>query len=222
MQGIGACGSAGEAHLWGAGMKALVLLSGGFDSAVAAEMMQQKGIELVGLHFSYEPVTDDSPELKVRAACKQLGIKELMVVKAGHAFAEIASKCQHRLYYVLSKRFMLQVAEHVAKEKECSFLITGDNLAQVGSQTLPNLCAIDQATTLQVVRPLLGFDKREILDRARAIKTYELSKGPEVCDCLGPKYPATSSSVEQAMLEEEKINAVELKEKYQMEMVVVR
>lgn len=186
-------------------MKALILVSGGFDSAVAAQMMQQKEVELVGIHFSYEPITDNSPELKVRSVCAHLGIKKLIVVKAGHAFAEIASKCEHRLYYVLSKRFMLRVAERYAKNEGCGFLITGDNLAQVGSQTLSNLQTIDAATAMRVVRPLLCFDKVEILDRAREIGTYELSKGPEVCDCLGPPHPATRSEVAVVVGEEAKL-----------------
>lgn len=186
-------------------MKALVLLSGGFDSPVAAHLMQQKGVEMVGLHFSYEPITDDGPEKKVRAVCNVLGIKRLIVIKAGHAFADVASKCEHRLYYILSKRLMLRIAEQVARECDCVCIVTGENLAQVGSQTLPNLRTIDGAIGLHVMRPLLCWDKVEILEYARKIGTYEISKGPEVCDCLGPVHPATTSTLVQAEREEAKL-----------------
>lgn len=187
-------------------MKALALLSGGFDSPVAVWKMQQQGVEVIGIHFSYEPITDSAPEEKVRAACKVLDIKKLIVIRAGKCFADLASKCEHRLYYVLGKRLMVRWAEVIAKREGCACLITGENLAQVGSQTLPNLMVIDAATSLQIIRPLLCYDKREILDLARKIGTYELSKGPEVCDCLGPVHPATTSRLDQVEEEEKKID----------------
>ncbi len=187
-------------------MKALALVSGGFDSPVAVWKMQQQGVEVIGIHFSYEPITDNAPEMKVRAACRILGIKKLIVMRAGTCFADLASQCDHRLYYVLGKRLMMRWAEVIAKREGCDCLITGENLAQVGSQTLQNLMVIDAAASLQVIRPLLCYDKVEIIDLAKKIGTYEISKGPEVCDCLGPVHPATSSRLEQVEEEEKKID----------------
>ncbi|MBI5391434.1 7-cyano-7-deazaguanine synthase [Candidatus Woesearchaeota archaeon] len=194
-------------------MKGLLLLSGGFDSPVAASLLQKKGVEVIAAHFSYEPFTDDGPEQKARKLCEQLNIKKLIVVKAGESFADIARKCSHRFYYILGKRFMLRYSEKIAKQENCSFLITGDNLAQVSSQTLPNLTVIDQAASFQVIRPLLCYDKKEILKIAREIGTYDLSIGPEVCDCLGPKYPATQSILKVILDEEKKLNMEELMNK---------
>ncbi len=186
-------------------MKGLLLISGGFDSPVSGYLMQQKGVEIIAVHFSYEPFTDNSPEIKSREASKLLGFKKFISVNISKECEEIAKKCNHRLYFVLTKRLMLKKAEEIAKKENCEFLITGENLAQVSSQTLTNLRSITNAVKIKVIRPLLTYDKEEIIKIAREIGTYEISKGPEVCDILGPKYPATSSDLNEILLEEQKI-----------------
>ena len=186
-------------------MKEVLLISGGFDSPVAGYLMQNKGLEIIAVHFSYEPFTDNAPELKSKAASDHLKFKKFITINIGKEVEEIAKKCEHRLYYVLSKRLMLRKAEEVAKKEKADFLITGENLAQVSSQTLTNLRAITDAVKIQVLRPLLTYDKEEILKIAREIKTYDLCIGPEVCDCLGPKNPATRCSLEEIKVEEIKL-----------------
>lgn len=186
-------------------MKGLLLISGGFDSPVAGYLMQQKEVEVLAIHFSYEPFTDNNPELKSKAAVEKLNFKKLIVVNISKEIQEIASKCNHRLYYVLTKRLMLRKAEEIAKKENCDFLITGEALGQVGSQTLKNMESITNAVKILVIRPVLTYDKEEILKIAREIDTYELSKGPEVCDCLGPKHPATKSNLEEVRSEESKL-----------------
>ncbi|MBS3152834.1 7-cyano-7-deazaguanine synthase [Candidatus Woesearchaeota archaeon] len=186
-------------------MKGLLLISGGFDSAVAGYLMQQKGVEVHAVHFSYEPFTDNSPEIKSKATSDLLNFKSFTVINISKEVEEIAKKCNHRLYFILSKRLMMKKAEELAKELSCDFLITGENLAQVSSQTLSNLQSITDAAKMQILRPLLTYDKEEILKIARKIGTYEISKGPEVCDCLGPKNPATKSYLEEVRLEEKKL-----------------
>src|SRR3989338_5769748 len=103
-------------------MKGLLLISGGFDSAVAGYLMQQKVVEVHAVHFSYEPFTDNTPEIKSKAASDILGFKKFITVNIGKEIQEIASKCNHRLYYVLTKRLMLRKAEEIAKKEGCDFL----------------------------------------------------------------------------------------------------
>lgn len=191
--------------------KALILISGGIDSPVAAHLLQKQGCELTAIHFSQEPFTDNSPEKKSILVCKKLKIKNLIVCQAGNAFQELATKCNHEYYFILMKRMMLRVSEAIAKELKISYLATGEALAQVSSQTLENLYAIDNASNLQVLRPLLCYDKNEIINIAREIGTFESSCGPEVCDALGPKHPKTRCNLQKVLEEENKINIEELK-----------
>lgn len=170
--------------------KGLLLLSGGIDSPVAAHLLHRQGAELDAVHVSLEPYTDGSPEAKARALARQVGIRALAVVPGGDANAALA-QADHKRYFVLSKRFMLRCAERLAPARGATFLATGENLGQVSSQTLANLAAIDGAVRLPVFRPLLGLDKVEIMAVAGRIGTFETSKGPELCDVLGPKHPAT-------------------------------
>ncbi len=186
-------------------MKAILLISGGFDSPVAGYLMQQKGVEIIAVHFSYEPFTDNGPELKSRKAAEHLKFKKFISINIGKEVQEIASKCEHRFYYVLSKRLMMKKAEEIAKKEGAEFLITGECLGQVGSQTLTNLRSITDAVKMQILRPLISYDKEEIIKIARKISTYEICIGPEVCDCLGPKNPATRSDVAEIKLQEEKL-----------------
>jgi thiamine biosynthesis protein ThiI len=190
--------------------KGLLLLSGGFDSPVAGHLLHRKGLDLVALHISYEPVTDDASVAKAVRLAAHVGIPTLLVVRAGDAFKEVVKHCVHKLYFVITKRLMMRVASEVARREGCDYLITGESLGQVSSQTLRNLDVIDAAATVPVLRPLVGFDKREIIDRARAIGTYEISVGPELCDILGPKHPATHARLEDVEREEAKVDVARL------------
>ena len=185
----------------------LLLLSGGFDSPVAGHLMRtNRGMDVLAIHFSLEPVTDDASTHKAAKLAAMLGFRTLVVVRAGDAFKEIVKRTRHKLYFVLSKRLMMRVASEVARREGCAWLITGESLGQVSSQTLANLRAIDLAATVPVLRPLLAFDKQEIIDRARAIGTYEISVGPELCDVLGPEHPATQAKLGEVAAEEAKLD----------------
>lgn len=190
--------------------KAFLLLSGGFDSPVAGKMMQEQGLELIALHFSQEPFTDNTAEQKSITLAKHLGIKTVITITIGEELAEITKKCNHRYYYPLQKRLMLKIAEQLAKEYNINYLVTGDNLGQVSSQTLTNLAAISQAVKIPILRPLLCFTKNEIIERAKQINTHDTSKGPEFCSVLGPKYPKTTSTAEQLEAEEKKVDMLEM------------
>ena len=190
--------------------KGVLLLSGGFDSPVAGYLMARQGLHLVAAHFSLEPITDDAAAIKARTLCGLLGIRSLYVVRVGESFAEVAHAANRRFYFVLTKRLMVRLADGIADRESADVLVTGENLGQVSSQTLASLRAIDAVARHPIVRPLIGFDKQEIVDRAKAIGTYEVSKGPEICDLLGPPKPATHARLDQILAEEAKIDSERL------------
>jgi len=183
----------------------VLLLSGGFDSPVAGHLMARQGLGLVAAHFSLEPITDDAAEVKTRSLCGIIGVPTLYVVRVGEAFAEVAHAANRRFYFILTKRLMVRLADAVADREGAEVLVTGENLGQVSSQTLASLRAIDAVARRPIIRPLIGFDKQEIVDRAKAIGTYEVSKGPEICDLLGPPRPATHARLDQILEEEAKL-----------------
>src|SRR5881227_3443736 len=186
--------------------KGVLLLSGGFDSPVAGDLMARQGLDLVAAHFSLEPITDEAAAIKARTLCGILGIPSLYVVRVGTAFAEVAQAAKRRFYFVLTKRLMIRLADALADRERADVLVTGENLGQVSSQTLASLRAIDAIARRPVLRPLIGFDKQEIVDRAKEIGTYEVSKGPEICDLLGPPRPSTHARLDQILGEEAKLD----------------
>jgi len=192
------------------GERVLLLLSGGIDSPVAGYLMASRGFEVHGVHFSLEPITDDAAARKSQKLAEKLRLSKLFIVPVGPAFAEIARTCDRRLYFVLTKRLMVRIAEAIARREGCRFLLTGESIGQVSSQTLPNLRAIDPASSLVVLRPLIGFDKEETIRIAREIGTYEISEGPEICDLLGPAHPATQASLDWVHDEEARLQVERL------------
>jgi len=186
--------------------KVLLLLSGGIDSPVAGKILLDNDFEVIALHFSLEPFTDDSAKRKSIVIARKLGIKRVFAIKCGNEHAKIVEACKHKYYYIISRRMMLRIAEIIAKQENCRFICTGDNLGQVGSQTLENLDVISRAIEMQILRPLLTNDKIETIQLAKEFGTYEISIGPEMCSVLGPKHPATKSRIEVIEEEEEKVD----------------
>ena len=187
-------------------MKGLLLLSGGFDSPVAGYLMQKQGVEVLAVHFSSKLVTDVESEKKSRKLAQKLKFNNFFTIDISSQLIKLSKECNHRLYFVLMKRLMYKIAEKIAKKERCKFLITGENLAQVSSQTLQNLCVIDRSVSIPVMRPLLGLDKQEIIDISKEIGTYDISCGPEHCDALGPLKPITQAKLAEVLEAEEKIN----------------
>src|SRR2546425_10668967 len=186
--------------------RALLLLSGGIASPFAGRLMARRGLDVLAVHFSLEPITDDAAAVKSRRLAEKLGMSKLVVVTVGPAFAEIAKTCDLRLYFVLSKRLMVRIAEAIARREGCVYLLTGESLGQVSSQNLQNPRAIDAAPSMVVLRPLIGFDKEETVRIAREIGTFAISEGPEICDLLGPSHPATKASLDQVLAEEARVD----------------
>ncbi len=175
-------------------MKAVLLLSGGFDSPVAGRMLQRQGVDLEAVHFSFEPVTDDASVRKAQALARILGLDHLWVARLGEALGKIPADAEaHRYYFLLQKRMFYRLADRLADEVGAEVLVTGENLGQVSSQTLQNLAVLEGAARHPVLRPLLGLDKVDIIRLAKEWGTHDISVGPELCDILGPKAPATSA-----------------------------
>ncbi|MBT3298543.1 hypothetical protein HN385_06460 [archaeon] len=189
--------------------KAVALLSGGIDSPVAINLMQNK-VEIIAMHFHQLPLTDETEVEKVKLLADKLGLKQLYLVPFADVLKQLVDKCNHRDYFILSKILMFRTANFLANQIDAKFLITGENLAQVSSQTLSNLSVITLNVNKLILRPLLIFDKNDIINVAKKIGTYEISKGPEICCLLGPKYPSTRSEPDKIELELSKIGVEEI------------
>ncbi len=178
-------------------MKAVLLLSGGFDSPVAGRMLVDQGVELEALHGSFEPVTDDASVRKAEILARQLGLKRLWVAKIGETLGRVPHDREaHRFYFLLQKRLLYRLADNLADRVGATAIATGENLGQVSSQTLSNLVTLEGAARRPILRPVLGLDKTDIIRLAKEWGSHDTSVGPELCDLLGPRYPATTSRVD--------------------------
>lgn len=188
-------------------MKVLSLISSGIDSPVATWMIQQKAIEVIGIHFCNEPLSHSSPREKAIEICKHLKVKRLYIIKHGFIVqTELLKNCEDRMRCVLCRRMMFKIAEKVAEKEGCSYLVTGENLGQVASQTLSNLTVANSAVKITILRPLLCNDKQETVDIAKKIGTYKLSVEAASCCNAVPKKPMTRSALSKIESEENKID----------------
>lgn len=180
--------------------KALVLLSGGIDSPVAALLTLKRGAKVEFVHFHSAPYTAEASIRKVeelvRVLARYQGQARLTVVPFGEFQQEVARVAPERLRVILYRRMMLRVAERIARRHRCLALVTGESLNQVSSQTLENLAAIDRVAHMPVLRPLVGLDKQEIIDVATRVGTFEISILPhqDCCSFLQPLHPATRTT----------------------------
>ncbi|MEK6816866.1 MAG: hypothetical protein AABY09_04590 [Nanoarchaeota archaeon] len=197
-------------------MKGLLLLSGGFDSPVAGILMRRKNVEISAIHFSGKPFINEATEQKAKVLAKLIRCDRIAIFPFGKIQAEVVKKCRHKLYYIITKRMMFRIAEAFAKENGYDFLVTGDNLGQVGSQTLKNMALINSAVNINILQPLLTFDKQEIINLAKELGTYDASVGPEMCCALGPKHPSTAAKSDLVVSEEARLDTDNLiKEAFQ-------
>ncbi len=187
-------------------VKALALISSGIDSPVAAWLMKKKGLEIIGIHFSNEPFTDSKPKEKTMKLCRLLGIKKLYVAKHGVNQAELMRNCNNSMRCVLCRRLMFRISEKIAAKEGCAFLITGENLGQVASQTLDNMTVSDTAVKVQILRPLLCNDKEETITLAKEIGTYEASIEASLCCNAVPQHPVTKANLQLIEREEKKVD----------------
>lgn len=180
----------------------LLLLSGGIDSPVAGFMMAKRGVKLNAIHFHSYPFTSERAEEKVK------NLAEIMVRYCGNIpfysvnileiQKEINKECPKNEMTIISRRFMMRIAEKLAEKKKINALITGENLGQVASQTMQGIQVINAAVEMPILRPLVGFDKVQIIDISRDIETYETSILPyeDCCTVFLPKHPVTKPKLE--------------------------
>lgn len=196
--------------------RVLLLLSGGIDSPVAGYLALKRGVELHAIHFHSYPYTSDRAKQKVIDLAKQLtrfgGKIRLHVVPFTEIQTEINKHCYESYTITIMRRFMLRIAEAVAKKNKALALVTGESLGQVASQTLESMTAINAVTNMPILRPVIGWDKTEIIDISKKIDTYETSILPyeDCCTIFTPKAPKTRPDVEVCEFLETKLNVEQL------------
>ncbi|HKS59973.1 MAG TPA: hypothetical protein VJS68_04270 [Thermoplasmata archaeon] len=191
--------------------RGVMLMSGGIDSPVGLYLMLRQGHEMVAVHMDNRPFTDDSPLEKVTDHIGQLSARfgrkvPLYVLPHGETQVTLMRNTDRHVGCVLCRRFMWRSAERIAQREGASFLVTGEALGQVASQTLSNMRSATCAVQLPIVRPLVGFDKHEIETIAKSIDTYGVSTRPGVCCQAVPPHPATRSNLVQILNEEQRID----------------
>ena len=200
----------------GASGRLLSLISGGFDSPVAAYRMMQRGCRVNFVHFHSAPYQDKTSQDKVRELVKLLTRHQfqsrLYMVPFGEIQRQIVAAVARPLRVVLYWRMMMRIAEHLARKEKARALVTGESLGQVATQTLENMTVIQQAVTLPILRPLVGMDKQEIVDQARRIGTFETSSIPDqdCCQLFVPKHPATKARFDEVEADEAKLDINDL------------
>ncbi|MDE7252734.1 MAG: tRNA 4-thiouridine(8) synthase ThiI [Acetatifactor sp.] len=185
----------------GTGGKAMLLLSGGIDSPVAGYMIAKRGVKIDAVYFHAPPYTSDRAKQKVvdlaKIVSRYTGPIYLHVINFTDIQLYIHEKCPHEELTIIMRRYMMRIAEHIAKETECLGLITGESIGQVASQTMNSLMATNEVCELPVYRPLIGFDKQEIVEVAEKIGTFETSILPyeDCCTIFVAKHPVTKPNV---------------------------
>ncbi|WP_411676040.1 tRNA uracil 4-sulfurtransferase ThiI [Caproicibacter sp.] len=200
----------------GTGGKAAILISGGIDSPVAAWMMARRGVELTAVHFASPPYTSERAEQKVRDLLTKVGAyagrMTMFTVPFAKVQEQIMANCPEELFTVIMRRLMMRCAEKIARNEDCGALVTGESLGQVASQTLEAIVCTDAAANMPVFRPLIGMDKREIVEISSRIDTYELSIQPyeDCCTVFTPKHPRTKPALKYVEKAEEALDCAAL------------
>ncbi len=193
----------------GMGGRAACLLSGGIDSPVAAWMIAKRGVEIECVHFFSYPYTSEQAKEKVlelaRLVSRWCGRMTVDVVGFTKVQEAIRDQCPEEYFTILMRRFMMRIAERIARDHGCQCLVTGENLGQVASQTMEAMAVTGAAVSLPIFHPLIGMDKEEIVTIARRIGTLETSILPyeDCCTVFTPRHPRTKPS----LAEVEKIEA---------------
>ena len=191
--------------------KAMLLLSGGIDSPVAGYMISKRGVGLEATYFHAPPYTSERAKQKVvdlaKIVSKYSGPIKLNVVNFTDIQLYIYEQCPHDELTIIMRRYMMKIAEHFAKESGCLGLITGESIGQVASQTMQSLAATNEVCTLPVYRPLIGFDKQEIVKVSEKIGTYETSIQPfeDCCTIFVAKHPVTKPNINIIKKSEERL-----------------
>ena len=192
----------------GTGGRAAILISGGIDSPVASYMMAKRGIELFAVHFASSPYTSLRAEMKVKELLGKVvgycGAIRLAIVPFTEIQEQISRECPEEYFTLIMRRFMMKIADRLARENNCQALITGESVGQVASQTIYALAVTDSVVDMPVFRPCIGMDKEEIIQISRKIDTFDISVQPyeDCCTVFTPKHPRTRPTVD-AVIEAE-------------------
>ena len=191
--------------------KGMLLLSGGIDSPVAGYMISKRGVKIDAVYFHAPPYTSERAKQKVvdlaKLVSRYSGPINLHVINFTDIQLYIYEKCPHDELTIIMRRYMMRIAEHIAQENGCLGLITGESIGQVASQTMHSLAATNEVCTMPVFRPVIGFDKQEIVDVALKINTYETSILPfeDCCTIFVAKHPVTKPNLKVIKRSEEKL-----------------
>ena len=191
--------------------KAMLLLSGGIDSPVAGYMIAKRGVKIDAVYFHAPPYTSERAKEKVidlaKLVSRYSGPVHLHIVNFTDIQLYIYDKCPHEELTIIMRRYMMRIAEHLAGEAGAQALITGESIGQVASQTMQSLAATDAVCSIPVFRPVIGFDKQEIVDVSEKIGTYETSVLPfeDCCTIFVAKHPVTKPSIKMIERSEEKL-----------------
>ena len=185
-------------------MRAVLLLSDGIDSPVAGYIMGRQGVELVALHFvthGNEQEQQIDKTLKIMRRLEETMDTSMSKIVVPHVdtLVTLSQECKRNLTCILCRRMMLRIADKIGGETDAAFIITGESLGQVASQTLANLFVEEQASALPILRPLVGLDKVKITRIAREIGTYDISVSSNLCCDFAPQRPSTNSSLDEVL-----------------------
>ncbi len=196
----------------GVGGRAMCLLSGGIDSPVAAYMMAKRGVEIECVHFFSYPYTSELAKNKVlelaRLVTKYCGRMTVNIVSFTQIQEAIRDNCPEEYFTLIMRRFMMEIAQAIAKDDGCKALITGENLGQVASQTMGAMAVTGAVVDIPIFMPLVGMDKEEIITIARKIGTMETAVLPyeDCCTVFTPKHPKTKPHLGQLLHAERKLD----------------
>ena len=192
--------------------KAMLLLSGGIDSPVAGYMIAKRGVFIDAVYFHAPPYTSERAKQKVVELARKVSVYtgpiRLHVINFTDIQMAIYENCPHEELTIIMRRYMMRIAEKLAQENECLGLITGESIGQVASQTMHSLAATNEVCTLPVYRPLIGFDKQDIVEVAERIGTYEISIQPfeDCCTIFVAKHPVTKPNLNMIHRSEKKLD----------------
>ena len=181
--------------------KAMLLLSGGIDSPVAGYMIAKRGVKIDATYFHAPPYTSERAKQKVvdlaKLVARYSGPITLNVVDFTEIQLYIYDQCPHDELTIIMRRYMMKIAEELANRSDCQGLITGESIGQVASQTIKSLYCTNEVCTMPVFRPVIGFDKQEIIDISEKIRTYETSIQPfeDCCTIFVAKHPVTKPNL---------------------------
>lgn len=191
--------------------RSMLLLSGGIDSPVAGYMMAKRGVKIEAVYFHAPPYTSDRAKQKVvdlaRLVSEYAGEINLHIVNFTDIQLYIYDQCPHDELTIIMRRYMMRIAQRIAEERNCLSLITGESVGQVASQTMQSLAATDAVCTMPVFRPVIAFDKNDIIEIAEKINTFETSIQPfeDCCTIFVAKHPVTKPNIAKMESSEKKL-----------------